>query len=390
MLLRVGRALAEARRSEDVQTALCDAAVNHDGAACAAAAVLQVSEDGQIRMTAPRALPSLLHAWHTELETVGPELGEGLRSAWGRLDPEALIRTVRTLPLVSGGNVFGALVLFGQPGAGIDAESVSLAEGLADMAAVALDKATQHEALLRSYAELRASREILARSEKLRALGEMAAGISHDIKNILNPLSLQLELLRRRIHKGPDAALQVVVRMEDAIRSGVEVVERLRTFSRQEPECEAEPVNLSDAISSAVELCRPRLHVQPGLALTLEMLETPQVLARRADLITAVVNLVFNAVEAIAGPGIIVVRTGPANGGGFVQVEDNGPGMTPEMQKRVFEPFFTTKEQGTGMGLAMVYAFVQRHGGSINVDTETGRGTKFRLWFPAAPAPKAS
>jgi two-component system NtrC family sensor kinase len=102
------------------------------------------------------------------------------------------------------------------------------------------------------------------------------------------------------------------------------------------------------------------------------------------------VNLVFNSIDALATGGVIVLRTGAQDGGGWIEVADNGPGMTAEVQKRVFEPFFTTKAQGTGLGLAMVYAFVKRHDGRVTLDTKEGTGTSFRLWFPLSPVSVAA
>jgi signal transduction histidine kinase len=104
--------------------------------------------------------------------------------------------------------------------------------------------------------------------------------------------------------------------------------------------------------------------------------------ARRSELATAVVNLIVNATEALGERGRISVTTGTDDGGAWVEVEDDGPGMPPEIERRVFEPFFTTKVEGTGLGLALTYAFVQRHGGRATLTTAPGRGTSIRLWFP--------
>jgi two-component system sensor histidine kinase HydH len=336
-----------------------------------------------VKVAICRGLPARLESWSQELESLDHELGEKMRSDWGEGG-----RAVATFPLVSGRDIYGALVVFSAEGADIDAGQRELADALSDLVAVALDKTARYTALAASYAELRASREVLARTEKLRALGEMAAGISHDLKNILNPLGLQLELLRRRIVKSPEAALEVVGNMEDAIRSGVDVVERLRAFSRQAPEAEAERVDLDATLGTVTELCRPRLSHAGRVQLQAEPGGAPQVMARRSELVAAVVNLVFNAIDALgeAGEGTIVLRTGVADGGAFIEVTDTGPGMPDDVQKRVFEPFFTTKAQGTGLGLAMVYAFVQRHGGHVDLETKVGQGTRFRLWFPLARA----
>jgi signal transduction histidine kinase len=124
------------------------------------------------------------------------------------------------------------------------------------------------------------------------------------------------------------------------------------------------------------------------LKITQDLHAPPAVMARGGELVSALVNLIVNAIDAV-GPtgGTIMLRTGEANGGSFLEVEDDGPGMPPDVEKRVFEPFFTTKgAEGTGLGLAMVYATVQRHGGSVTLETAVGKGTKFRLWFPG-PSP---
>jgi signal transduction histidine kinase len=111
-------------------------------------------------------------------------------------------------------------------------------------------------------------------------------------------------------------------------------------------------------------------------------------LIRPADCITAIVNLLFNAIDALHGKGTITARTGEADGGGWVDIEDDGPGMTPEIKNRLLEPFFTTKGNlGTGLGLSIVYGFTQRFGGRLDIQSEPGNGARFRMWRPAAAAP---
>jgi signal transduction histidine kinase len=109
----------------------------------------------------------------------------------------------------------------------------------------------------------------------------------------------------------------------------------------------------------------------------------PPVLAQADDVLSAVVNLIINAIDALPDGGTILISTGEERGGAWIEVEDDGPGMPPEVEQRVFEPFFSTKgAEGTGLGLAMVYACAARHGGSVTLKTGVGAGARFRLWFP--------
>jgi signal transduction histidine kinase len=380
LLVRSSRMVSEANDPAEILRLLVDETVGQMGAR--AAAVLTVTAGDRLRVAASSGLPDGLATWETDPDLIGPELGTQLLAAAGPTFAGAY-----TIPLVSTGDLYGVLVLLTDAQHPLDDDQLALATGFADLAATALGKAAQYAAMAQSFAQLRASKEALARSEKLRALGQMAAGVSHDIKNILNPLHLQLQLLRRRLPPGSESAEEIVQRMEEVVKFGVDVVERLREFSRQDPEREAEPVQLERVLETAMDLCGPRVPSGARIELRREPGEGPPVLARRSELVTAVVNLVFNAIEAMSGGGTITVRTGAASGGGWIEVADDGPGMPPEIERRIFEPFFTTKEQGTGLGLAMVYAFVHRHSGELTLDTAPGRGTRLRLWFPAASDP---
>jgi PAS domain S-box-containing protein len=221
----------------------------------------------------------------------------------------------------------------------------------------------------------------LRQGHKLRALGQMAGSIAHDLNNILGPIGLQVQMLRAVV--SDDWQLDEMLGMiEDAVRTGADTVARLRNFSRQEPELPAEPTDLSQMIELALQICLPRVREHEAITLRREPSLTPRVLVRPSELVNAIVNLTMNAIEALPGKGTITVRTGSAVDV-WVEVADDGPGMPSEVEKRVLEPFFTTKPQGTGLGLAMVYAFVQRHGGRLDIDTAPGRGTTVRLSFPA-------
>ncbi|MCB9561849.1 MAG: response regulator [Kofleriaceae bacterium] len=237
--------------------------------------------------------------------------------------------------------------------------------------------------------ELRRAEDALARVEKLRALGQMATGIAHDLKNVLNPLGLHLELVDRALRRAGVDSHASVATMREIMQHGVATIDRLRAFCRQEPDGPAEPVDLLTTARAALELVRPRTDGGVRVELRDHAYDVGTVPGRRADVIDAVVNLAINAIEAVsdAGGGAVTIRTGSDDDAAWIEVTDDGPGMPPDVEARVFEPFFSTKgTQGTGLGLANVFATMQRHHGDVVLDTGLGRGTRFQLRFPRAAA----
>jgi signal transduction histidine kinase len=239
--------MSEAMAPDELLRLLVDTTVDPAGVGAAAAAALRVDADGRVRIVAAAACLLRSTAWSQEVETLGAELGRSCGGV-GR----ALARGAH-FPLVSGRDVYGALVMFSPPPRpSARASGAGGGPGRPGGGGHGPGRPLCRPRALRT-SELRASREALAKSEKLRALGEMAAGISHDIKNILNPLALQVELVRGE-SPSTEQALETWGHMADAIRSGVDVVERLRAFSRQTPESEAEAVDLNQALATAAEL----------------------------------------------------------------------------------------------------------------------------------------
>ena len=286
----------------------------------------------------------------------------------------------RAYPLISESGLFGALIALYPVSQPLDQRQSTLIEGLTELTAISLNKTYQHQKLQKAFDDLQASQDALIRTEKFRALGQMSAGIAHDLKNLLNPLSLYADELRDSA-EDPAEVRDLSQRIDRVVTRGLETVERLRDFSRQsDEETELAATNLNDAVQEAVEISKPRLS---GINLMLHLGTPAPILVRTADLVTAIVNLVLNSSDALSGAGVITVRTGSSNGGAWIEVEDNGPGIPPEIKHKILEPFFTTKgELGTGLGLSMIYAFTQRHGGRLEIESEPGRGAKFRMWFP--------
>jgi signal transduction histidine kinase len=198
--------------------------------------------------------------------------------------------------------------------------------------------------------------------------------------------------MQRALERGEiDDAKESIPEMKQVVVRGVQTLERLRDYSRQSKESKTELVELDRLAREAAEIAKPRMAAGGG-ARVVKIQDAlggpPPVMALSGEIVSALVNLIVNAIDALAGKGgTITLKSGEADGGSWVVVEDDGPGMPADIERRVFEPFFTTKgTEGTGLGLANVYATMQRHGGTIGLDTAPGKGTRFRLWFPA-PSP---
>jgi len=377
LLAQFARLVAETSAA-DVLPLLADAAV--DTVHADAAAVLSI-DGSRAMVAASRNLPPAIQSWVGDADDLDSELGRHLLKLAGSQLAGAHLRL-----LISDAKLFGAVVLFSRK-KGLDPEQVELTDALVDLAATALGKSARLAELERTGAELRATQRALAQAEKLRALGEMAAGVSHDLKNVLNPMSMYVQLAERALASGKtDSVKETLHDMRETIARGLQTIERLRDYARQSPESLAGVLDLDAIAEEAVAVARPRLAAHKKKIPRLEIVlgAPPQVTGNKAEILGAVVNLVINAIDALKDVGgMIHVRTGQDDSGPFVQVEDDGPGMTPDIERRVFEPFFTTKgDEGTGLGLAMVYASMQRHAGSVELATAPGKGTTFTLRFP--------
>jgi signal transduction histidine kinase len=381
-LVRFARLASEAGTGAAILPLLADALVTHVGPD--AVAVLEIRDTGTASLVPSPHLPKELAELQIEPDVIGEELERDLlRACCGRYG------YVRSRPLVSGGGLFGSVVMF-FVNAPVEGRA-ALAEGLIDLAAVILGSAARQQQLVRSNAELRASQEVLARTEKLRALGQMAAGVAHDLRNILHPLSMQLQFATRALARHQSAEIgESLSEMKQVLARGLQTIDRLGEYSRQSPAPRTEDVDLNRLVHEAAEIAKPRMAAR-GRRVTRfrEELGTPRaVRGSSGEIVSALVNLIANAIDAMAESGsTIILRTGEDDGTSWVQVADDGPGMPPEIEKRVFEPFFTTKgTEGTGLGLAMVYACMQRHSGSVRLETAPGKGTTFTLLFPSHPS----
>ena len=248
--------------------------------------------------------------------------------------------------------------------------------------------------------EAEAAREMLSHAERLRALGQMASGIAHDLNQSLALISGYSEMARQELQL-PEPDLNRTREMcEITARAAIEggqALKRLLSFARtQEFMGETETVEVEEVVREAARLTAPRWRdaaQAEGRPISLEV-ETERectIEGSASALREALINLIFNAVDALPRGGTIGVRCRRVAERVHVEVQDTGTGIPAELRPRIFDPFFTTKgERGTGLGLAQVLSIVQRFGGTIDLDSEPGRGTTFRLTFPHTPPKPAA
>jgi PAS domain S-box-containing protein len=321
------------------------------------------------------------------------------------------LRSLVAVPLLVESMAFGVLVVARREADGFSSGDCEFLKGLSVHAALAAHQAQLYGALEQAYEDLRQTQQGVMQQERLKALGQMASGIAHDINNAISPVALYTESLLEREPALSPRAREYLEIIQRAIDDVGQTVDRMREFYRQrEPQLALAPVKVNQLVQQVVDLTRARWHDMPqqrGAVIRVSMElepDLPDVSALDGEIREALVNLVFNAVDAMPEGGALTLRTGigradasvraDAEGSpnAYVEVSDTGAGMDDDTRRRCVEPFFTTKgDRGTGLGLAMVYGTMQRHNGSIEVSSTPGAGTRVRLTFPlSGSAPLAT
>ena len=228
----------------------------------------------------------------------------------------------------------------------------------------------------------------LGQVQRAEAVGQLAGGIAHDINNVLTVVMASTDMLDRTLDGNPKTA-QLLAGIREASQHGASLTRQLLTFTRKHP-APTEDFELGPRVEAAVSMLRPTFDA--GVALELRA-ETSGcgVNADPALIEQLIVNLVLNARDAVADQGTILVRVWADQESTNLEVRDDGVGMNAETVRQSCEPFFTTKAQGTGLGLAVVQRVVKQSGALLEVESELGRGSVFRVRFPRAraePAPR--
>ena len=307
-------------------------------------------------------------------------------------------------PLMVDNKLFGVMIAARRAKGGFTSGDCEFLRQLSGHVALAAHQSQLYAALQRAYEDLRQTQQAVMQQERLRALGEMASGIAHDINNALTPAALYVQsLLDRDRSLGAEGRNYLMITLR-AIEDVANTIGRMREFYRpREPQLALLPVDLNKVLRQVIELTHARWSDMPQERGILIRVETefadppPIILGAENEIRDALTNLVLNAVDAMPEGGTLTFRSHSLDAPSTpvpdapalrvsVEVRDTGIGMSEAIRSRCLEPFFTTKgERGTGLGLAMVYGMAQRNGADVEIDSEPGAGTTMRLIFPVAP-----
>jgi signal transduction histidine kinase/tetratricopeptide (TPR) repeat protein len=300
--------------------------------------------------------------------------------------------SVLCAPLVVDGEVIGIIQFDhrSRPGPFTE-EDLAVLELFAHQAATSLKNLLLVERLAESAEKVRDSQIRLQAGERLRALGEMSAGVAHDFNNLLTVITGITDLMLGKSDLPPPvrADLELLAAVSQTA-SGT--IRRLQTFRGHAPALETRArIDPASVARQAAEMGRRRLAgVEQRHPIALELAATPPVLGQESELRDVLLNLIINAEEAMPGGGPIAVRAREERGAAVLEVEDRGPGVPPELSSAIFEPHFSTKPAGNGLGLWLARGTVHRMGGTLTHEPVEGGGARFRIVLPGAGPEEAA
>ena len=243
-----------------------------------------------------------------------------------------------------------------------------------------------------ALSDLKTREKQIVQHERLSALGRMASGIAHDFNNVLMPIVGLSEFTREHpeILDDRKESARILRQIEEAGRDAKHIVQRLRMIHKPRDRREFVPMDLNKLIESAIELTRPRWREEMDaggvhITITRNFGELPPVSVNATEIREVLINLIMNSVDAMPEGGPLTVSSRLDNGRATIEVRDEGSGMDEASLRSCLEPFFTTKGVGgTGLGLALAHGIMERHNGSMEIESELGRGTTVRLHLPVS------
>ncbi len=341
-------------------------------------------------------------------EEPDPDVREQCRDVFDSLEVELLV------PILFGVDLLGVIGVSRQLAAErLGPDERQLLRTLANQSAIAIENAQAFDEIAKlnetlearveeRTRELRETQAQLVQSEKMRSLGQLVAGVAHELNNPIGFVHANLQLLdgyverlvsssstEERRGRSREAIDKLLSRSREGTERVKQIVQDLRTFSRTD-HADLQQVSLGEEIDRTLTLMEPRL--KGGVEVVRDYGELPPVRCFAGQLNQVFMNLLMNACDAMEGRGRITIRTRPEGEDGVrLEFSDDGPGMPEDVRRRIFDPFFTTKPvgQGTGLGLSLSHGIVERHGGSMEVDSRVGVGTTFTLHLPVEPPAEA-
>jgi signal transduction histidine kinase len=250
----------------------------------------------------------------------------------------------------------------------------------------------EFESLGRDFNEmskkLKEGRAMLVQSAKMGAVGQMASGVVHEIGQPLTSISGLIDILG--LDKPTDAGKRRLDLMKREMERLTNIISRFKNFARVSEQT-MKPLSLNEVVEATYALLEHQIQMKRVYCNVEKKEDLPSILGDRNSLQQVLINLIINSMDALEGKKdekpTVTVRTYSENGKVCVEVKDNGSGIPKDIQEKIFDPFFTTKgpEKGTGLGLAIIASILHQHRAGISLQSEVGKGTQFKVSFPAAP-----
>ncbi len=365
-------------------------------------------DEEDINAEIPSEHPIWKHLWMRREELVradfdeepDPEVREECWDIYDTLEVELLV------PILFGVDLLGVIAVGRKlSGDRLAADDRQLLRTLANQSSIAIENAKAFDEIAKlneslearveaRTQELRDAQNQLMQSEKMSALGQLVAGVAHELNNPIGFVHANLQLLDEFIEKLREAQKagaetesirEAISRLLTRSREGTErvkqIVQDLRTFSRMD-QADLQVVDLHEEVDRTLALMEPRL--KNRIRVVRDYGELPEVRCYPSQLNQVFLNLLMNACDALDGGGTITICTARSDLGVRLEFRDDGPGIPPEVQSRIFDPFFTTKDvgKGTGLGLSLSHGIIERHGGRFLVYSDPREGTSFVIDLP--------